>query len=68
MLAKYNIESFDSNEDKHVEIANLCKRGHLLKENDQKADILTKINKIVAEIYEIDDVQMALIKDELVNS
>lgn len=53
VLEKLNIADFDEKNELHIKIANICKKGHLAINKDEKKYLLQEIDKIVANIYGI---------------
>lgn len=53
VLEKLNIADFDENNELHVKIANICKRGHLTLSKREKKELLNEIDRIIAKIYDI---------------
>ena len=65
VLEKLNIASFNKNDDIHIKIASLCKKGHKIKDLKERSSILEEINLIVADIYGISKEQLQLIRKSL---
>ena len=65
VLEKLNIANYDENDDRHLQIAELCKLGHNAENDVEKMKILNEINLIVADIYNISKEAMHIIHEEL---
>ena len=65
VLEKLNIYDFDESNELHVNIANICKRGHLTLSKREKKELLNEIDRIIAKIYDISNSGLQSILKEI---
>jgi hypothetical protein len=65
VLEKLNIPMFEPKNNRHLEIAKLCKEGHQTDNAKQRNKLLSEINILVADLYSIDKNRMEVLRDTL---
>lgn len=65
VLGKLNIANFDDKDQRHLAISELCKKGHETKNAIEKRELMNQINLVIAQIYNIDEVEMKTINEAL---
>lgn len=65
VLEKLYIPTFDPTNKVHLEISKLCKEGHQKENHNERYELLSEINRLVADLYSIDKKKMELLKDSI---